>query len=241
MKVEEKNRVEEAKLRPEAGRNTAWGWGGMCVLTHRSLLLRDPIHTCAAHTDSVWSVAWSRDEQRDVVVTGSVDTVVKAWQPDGGDGRLTARHKLDGHRLGVVSVDVNRAGTGEEVYSIIFALDVRWHLRELHCQLQPSPIITTTAAATIPPSQQPSSSSPVSAVHVKPTDMPPCPLSFSAAVAVSSSLDSQIKIWDLEQGNLIRVSIVPYVFHLSMWISVQTSHSLAHSYSRNMHTVHTGH
>jgi WD40 repeat protein len=65
----------------------------------------------------VWSVAWSRDEQRDVVVTGSVDTVVKAWQAD-ADGKLSARHKLEGHRLGVVSVDVNRAGTGKAAITL---------------------------------------------------------------------------------------------------------------------------
>mmetsp|Transcript_7542 Transcript_7542/g.19441 ORF Transcript_7542/g.19441 Transcript_7542/m.19441 type:complete len:306 (+) Transcript_7542:33-950(+) len=86
-----------------------------------------------AHTDSVWSVAWSRDEGEEVLLTGSVDTVVKSWHIN-GEGKLNGRHKLEGHRLGVVSVAVNSAGT----------------------------------------------------------------------VGMSSSLDSQIKIWDLERGNLIK-------------------------------------
>ena len=44
------------------------------------------VHVCAcifvaAHEDGIWGVAWARNVAtgNDIVVTGSVDSVVKAW------------------------------------------------------------------------------------------------------------------------------------------------------------------
>lgn len=85
-----------------------------------------------AHTDSAWSVAWSKNDNNDYIVTGSVDDTVKSWALAGDT--VEERHKFEGHRLGVVSVAVDGSGL----------------------------------------------------------------------VAVSSSLDSQIKVWDLEHGNLTK-------------------------------------
>ena len=34
----------------------------------------------AAHEDSAWSVAWSKNDNNDYIVTGSVDDSVKSWK-----------------------------------------------------------------------------------------------------------------------------------------------------------------
>eukprot|EP00039_Didymoeca_costata_P001378 m.51939 g.51939 ORF g.51939 m.51939 type:complete len:308 (-) comp10765_c0_seq3:744-1667(-) len=61
-----------------------------------------------AHDDSVWSVAWCKNENRDYIITGSVDDSVKSWQIVTDD--CVQRHKLEGHKLGVTSVDVDTEG-----------------------------------------------------------------------------------------------------------------------------------
>lgn len=96
-------------------------------------------NSVAAHEDSVWSVAWSKNGQSDCLLTGSVDSTVKSWHRNGEDDgdkppQLECRYKFEGHNLGVLSVAVNNEGK----------------------------------------------------------------------IGVSSSLDSHIKIWDLENGSLIR-------------------------------------
>ncbi|KAK7482161.1 hypothetical protein BaRGS_00026626 [Batillaria attramentaria] len=67
----------------------------------------------AAHDDSIWSCAWGRNDRdplgAEVIVTGSVDDTVKVWKWH--EERLELRHTLEGHQLGVVSVDINAAGT----------------------------------------------------------------------------------------------------------------------------------
>lgn len=47
------------------------------------------------------------------VVSGGLDDTVKIWNWDGEgvEGDLTLLHSLEGHSLGVISVDVNKAGT----------------------------------------------------------------------------------------------------------------------------------
>jgi WD repeat-containing protein 61 len=86
-----------------------------------------------AHDDSIWSVAWSKNNQHEYILTGSVDSLVKSWYWDGKEA-FECRHKLEGHNLGVLSVGIDKTGT----------------------------------------------------------------------VGVSSSLDSHIKIWNLESGKLIQ-------------------------------------
>lgn len=51
-------------------------------------------------------------EQR-YVVSGGLDDLVKVWRwtGDGVEGELSAMHTLEGHSLGVISVDVNAEGT----------------------------------------------------------------------------------------------------------------------------------
>jgi len=70
-----------------------------------------------AHTDSIWSVAWKKQQTvprgqtvaNDVIVTGGVDDTVKVWHWVGD--KLDERFKLEGHQLGVISVDIDETGT----------------------------------------------------------------------------------------------------------------------------------
>ncbi|KAJ3259876.1 hypothetical protein HK103_001767, partial [Boothiomyces macroporosus] len=58
----------------------------------------------AAHSDGIWSVAWSKKQNK--IVTGSVDDTVKLWNGD----TMTPMHTFTGHQLGVISVDISPNG-----------------------------------------------------------------------------------------------------------------------------------
>lgn len=65
-----------------------------------------------AHDDSIWSCAWGAVNEKDGtenIITGSVDDTVKIWK--WSRDRLELRHRIEGHQLGVISVDVNNQGT----------------------------------------------------------------------------------------------------------------------------------
>jgi WD40 repeat protein len=52
-----------------------------------------------AHDDGIWSVTWTRRTNK--IITGSVDDSLKIWNPD----TLGPIQTLEGHQLGIVSVD----------------------------------------------------------------------------------------------------------------------------------------
>ncbi|XP_041511660.1 WD repeat-containing protein 61-like [Microtus oregoni] len=60
-----------------------------------------------AHDDAVWSVAWgtNKKENTETVVTGSLDDLLKVWK--WREERLELQWSLEGHQLGVVSVDIS--------------------------------------------------------------------------------------------------------------------------------------
>ncbi|XP_012867614.1 PREDICTED: WD repeat-containing protein 61 isoform X2 [Dipodomys ordii] len=60
-----------------------------------------------AHDDAIWSVAWgtNKKDNLETVVTGSLDDLVKVWKWQ--DERLDLQWSLEGHQLGVVSVDIS--------------------------------------------------------------------------------------------------------------------------------------
>ncbi|GIY89891.1 WD repeat-containing protein 61 [Caerostris extrusa] len=64
-----------------------------------------------AHDDSIWCCAWRKGQHDgiDHIITGGVDDMVKSWKWD--EEKLELRHALEGHALGVVSVDVNDEGS----------------------------------------------------------------------------------------------------------------------------------
>ncbi|VDD81022.1 unnamed protein product [Mesocestoides corti] len=64
-----------------------------------------------AHEDGIWCCAWRKRESdgKDLIITGCLDNTLKLWNWDGNALNLTC--PLEGHRLGVVSVDINKAGT----------------------------------------------------------------------------------------------------------------------------------
>nr|XP_054767870.1 SKI8 subunit of superkiller complex protein-like [Lytechinus pictus] len=64
-----------------------------------------------AHDDSIWCVAWMKSDRDGVenIVTGSVDDLVKCWNWENDELKL--KWTLEGHQLGVVSVDINPTGT----------------------------------------------------------------------------------------------------------------------------------
>ncbi|TPX46045.1 hypothetical protein SeLEV6574_g03463 [Synchytrium endobioticum] len=61
-----------------------------------------------AHEDGIWAVAWSKSNK---IVTASVDDTLKIWNGDD----ILPTHTLTGHILGVISVDVNAAGTHGQI------------------------------------------------------------------------------------------------------------------------------
>ncbi|XP_074661678.1 WD repeat-containing protein SL1-17-like [Tubulanus polymorphus] len=65
-----------------------------------------------AHEDSIWTCAWGKSERDGVenIVTAAVDDIVKCWKWT-GENKLELRHVLEGHQLGIVSVDINLNGT----------------------------------------------------------------------------------------------------------------------------------
>lgn len=80
-----------------------------------------------AHTESIYSVAWSQykiedeiedDEgaptHQDFILTAGLDNVIKIWNIREDDS-LELKNELNGHSLGVVSVDVSPDGRSELV------------------------------------------------------------------------------------------------------------------------------
>ncbi|MBN3283247.1 WDR61 protein, partial [Polyodon spathula] len=63
-----------------------------------------------AHDDAIWTAAWGRSEKdgTDTIVTGSLDDSVKVWKWT--DEKLELQWSLEGHQLGVVSVDISHNG-----------------------------------------------------------------------------------------------------------------------------------
>lgn len=58
-----------------------------------------------AHDDGVWAVAWSRNGNK--ILTGSVDTTVKLWDPESASCKQT----FTGHKLAIISLDIDTSGT----------------------------------------------------------------------------------------------------------------------------------
>ncbi|KAK3735552.1 hypothetical protein RRG08_054126 [Elysia crispata] len=79
------------------------------IMSGQSIIFKEE----SAHEDSIWSCAFGRNERdpsgSETVVTGSIDDYVKVWKWQ--DERLELRHTLEGHQLGVVSVDINSDGS----------------------------------------------------------------------------------------------------------------------------------
>ncbi|KAG7265333.1 hypothetical protein CRUP_014369 [Coryphaenoides rupestris] len=63
-----------------------------------------------AHDDAIWTAAWGRSEAdgSETIVTGSLDDMVKVWK--WSDEKLELQWNLEGHQLGVVSVDISHDG-----------------------------------------------------------------------------------------------------------------------------------
>ncbi|EMP27744.1 WD repeat-containing protein 61 [Chelonia mydas] len=64
-----------------------------------------------AHDDAIWSVAWGKNKRdgSETVISGSLDDLVKVWKWT--DEKLDLQWTLEGHQLGVVSVDISHTGT----------------------------------------------------------------------------------------------------------------------------------
>ncbi|KAJ7406525.1 WDR61 isoform 12 [Pitangus sulphuratus] len=64
-----------------------------------------------AHDDAIWSVAWGKNKNdgSETVISGSLDDLVKVWKWN--DEKLDLQWTLEGHQLGVVSVDISHTGS----------------------------------------------------------------------------------------------------------------------------------
>lgn len=84
-----------------------------------------------AHSESIYSCAWSQykiedededDEMRsqvyqDFILTAGLDNVIKIWNVR-EDNTLNLKNQLNGHSLGVVSVDVSPDGRSEFLFKM---------------------------------------------------------------------------------------------------------------------------
>ena len=95
----------------------------------------------AAYSDSVWSVAWTRNEtlNQELILSGSVYNTARVWAwlvnyditmmscvaiyRDDNNSLLEPKWTFDGHQLGVVSVATNATGTGR--YDVICSCQMR--------------------------------------------------------------------------------------------------------------------
>jgi len=66
----------------------------------------------SAHEDGIWAGAWTKSlkDGSEHIISGSIDDKVKIWS--WFKEKLELKYTCTGHRLGVVSVDVNPQGTG---------------------------------------------------------------------------------------------------------------------------------
>lgn len=64
-----------------------------------------------AHEDGIWAGAWTKSlrDGSEYIISGSIDDKVKIWS--WYKEKLELKYTCTGHRLGVVSVDVNPQGT----------------------------------------------------------------------------------------------------------------------------------
>ena len=67
----------------------------------------------SAHDDGIWAGAWTKSlkDGSEHIISGSIDDKVKIWS--WYKEKLELKYTCTGHRLGIVSVDVNPQGTGE--------------------------------------------------------------------------------------------------------------------------------
>uniref|UniRef100_A0A158RF77 WD_REPEATS_REGION domain-containing protein n=1 Tax=Hydatigena taeniaeformis TaxID=6205 RepID=A0A158RF77_HYDTA len=74
-------------------------------------LIASEFHSLPAHGDGIWCCSWRKRESdgKDLIITGCLDNSLKLWDWDGN--ALNLLGPLDGHRLGIVSVDINKPGT----------------------------------------------------------------------------------------------------------------------------------
>jgi len=81
----------------------------------------------AAHSDGIWALSWSSKTNK--LLTGSVDETVKVWNADPA-ANFSLSHTNQGHQLGVVSLDVNKAGT----LAVSTSLDSQMRIWDLNNQ-----------------------------------------------------------------------------------------------------------
>jgi WD repeat-containing protein 61 len=83
----------------------------------------------SAHEDGIWAGAWTKSlkDGSEHIISGSIDDKVKIWS--WFKEKLELKYTCTGHRLGVVSVDVNPQGTGlsnePQSSRVIFYLYIR--------------------------------------------------------------------------------------------------------------------
>ncbi|VDP00540.1 unnamed protein product, partial [Schistosoma curassoni] len=64
-----------------------------------------------AHKEGIWCCTWgeNRNRNKQYIITGSLDNGLIAWEWI--NSQLKCLYQFEGHRLGVISVDINSTGT----------------------------------------------------------------------------------------------------------------------------------
>ena len=121
-----------------------------------------------AHLDSIWAVKFTRNNR---IVTGSVDETVKVWTIE--DSRLSCLSTLDGHSLGIVSLDVCSH------FCVSSSLDSNMRLWDLDTYQQ------------------------VKSLDVGPVEAWTCCFSPDAKYIASGAHSGKVNIWSVEQGERV--------------------------------------
>ncbi|CAH8542768.1 unnamed protein product [Schistosoma turkestanicum] len=104
------------------------------VHTYIAYHIYSPYFTLA-HKEGIWCCTWgqNRSKNKQFIITGSLDNGLIAWEWT--NNQLKCLHHFEGHRLGVISVDINSTGTLAASSSLDSQISTNYVQHEILSQL----------------------------------------------------------------------------------------------------------